>query len=351
MKMLKKSAFLLLAAATVASCSQSEIMEKPGQVTGNEEITLRSVTRSATRAAYNGELSTDNPLTALVLGSETVGDYSTIWSNGTMTFTGSTDGIPYNKPLNNGNSQFPTGDKVYLVGLYPEVFGTGGWDLASGSATITLTGKEDIMFAPEVEATKAGVAALQFATLAFEHELTKMDIRFRATEADMYNVTSVRLVKAANAGIKPEASVNLATGALSFAGTAVDALTCYSLAVDAENKATYSDDAFAGNYDVTTDAEYKAYVLAPAVEATEANENEYAFEIVYSKGGAAAQTVVKDIDLKQVLASGATTAEAFVGSTRGYSFSILLSFNNGEINATATVKDWSEGGETIVELD
>lgn len=263
-----------------------------------------------------------------------------------MTFTGGTEGVSFNKPVITGTTTFPTGGKVYLSGLYPST----GWTTTTGVSALTLSGKEDLMYAPEVEATKNGVAALNFETLEFEHQLTKMDICFRATENNIYTVTGIKLVKVDDADIKPNAEIALATGELTYKTTTTPSFNCYRMEVDANNVVTYSDNVFNTAYNVTTDYAYKAYVLAPAVQATAPKLNEYAFEISYTKDGAAT-TVTKAIDLRDILANGAVTANAFAGSTKGYAFSILFHFNNTEINVLATVKDWNVGGETIVEME
>lgn len=334
----------MVAAATLVSCSKSEMVETGAD--GAQDIALKSsITKmdATTRAPFVGELSKTNSLQAVVLTSLTSGNYSSLYCTGTMTFKGSVDGVAYDRPYT-GTNTFQGTDIHYLSGVYPKEFAIG-----SSTATMTITGKEDVMYAPEVATTRDKVQNLDFATLAFTHQLTKLETRFRADGPDAIgafgNIKKIELIKANDADINTGASIALNTGAVTFGAPTITSLNCYGMTVGADDVVSYGDVVYAGNHLLTTDATFLAYTLAPPVNAAIATTaKEYTFRVTCNNGGA---DIVKtaEIDLKDV------DGNLFVGPTAGYSFLVTFHFSKNEINAVATVQDWRDGGESITIFD
>lgn len=346
MKM-KKYVFVLMAAAVLASCSESEVT--PVGIT-TDEITLRSsvidVNSSLSRAAYEGTDLTANPLEAMVLATLVNGNYSTLHCYGTMNFNGSTTGTSYNKPVLGGDYKYPNNTtNVYLVGLHPAT----GWSTFSGTAeepaiadgklSYTLTGKEDVMLTPQASTKLNDVNAPtpQYANLAFAHQLTLMKISLSgdAESATNIKVRRIELSKANKADLKTEATVALsATPAITFeAPSSAVVLPCYVKGTNDVYSFT------AGNeYNITTAATEQAYVIAPPVMASNGSDTkEYTFKISYLDGDVEKSKDV-DVDLR------VDNNTLFDGSTVANAFNITLKFVGGQIVSNATVTDWNMGG-------
>ena len=339
---MKKSVFLLLGAALLASCSQSEIDHNIDP----DAIVLRSSlskVSASTRAPFVDALSSTNPLTAMVLASATTNNYQTLLAKGTMTFAGGEDGVGFSQ-LETGDGKFPATPAttpVYLRGFYPAA----DWTVTtvSQTASYTLNGRDDVMCAAQVATTKAEVLKRDYATLEFEHKLTKLELRFRAdapgTIADWGKVTGIKLVKAATANPNSVLTVDLKGAAAPSFSTPVADLSCYGMSsVNSVN--TYTNTVFpaSGGYTLTQEATYAAYILPAPVVATTAMKNEYEFQI----------TTVNRTPITVPVELYDKEGNLFVGSTEGYSFTVIFDFVGGFINANATVKEWNEGGESIV---
>jgi len=352
---MKKCVFTIMAVAALTSCSQTDVLDNGNGMDDAQAIALKSsiVTMDvATRAPFYGKLSEDNAFTPMVIASSAKGNYSAPIAEGTMTFVGSDDGVAFNTGFT-GSNIFPGTAAIYLSGLYPTDF-----SVTSGVATLTLTGKEDVMYAPEVSTTKADVQDLKFASLDFTHELTKMELRFRAdgpTAIDKFGYIKNVVLSAANgSAVNTAASVTLSSSSVVEIKNATTSSTfgCYGLTVtkDEEEKDvfTYSDDLYEANHKLSTTNTYLAYTLAPSVTASNTvSTNEYTFTITYNDGkeGSLDQTKAVMVDLKDV------DGNLFNASTKGYSFLISFAFSANEINATATVQDWYKGGESKVVIE
>lgn len=360
MKILKKSAFLLLAAAAMASCSKTEIGNEGGPVAGSDDIVAKSSLSkmdAVTRAPFVGELSKENPLVARVITSKTPGDYSTIYSEGKMIFKGSEFGVPYEMPMVSiaGTQRFPSPEfKVYMIGLTPYDYTV---DPSAETAKITIDGRQDVMYAPEVVTTKLEVQNLKFASLDFEHKLTKLELRARAdgqAAIDKFGkITKLELLESNDAagtkvvGIYPDITVKLATGETTAAGTLNTAFPWYNMSVDEDDVVSYSDVTYVnGKYKLTTDATRIAYTLIPAMKAgVAAGDFELKLKISYTGDDDVPMTKEVEVNLKD------KEGNDFAGSTKGYSFLITLNFSDGEINAVATVQEWYEGGDSIIIIE
>lgn len=331
--MKKMYVFLLLSALLWTSCSRTEVVNPVDP--DNQEIKLQTRVRdmlSSTRGAYEGTDLSANPLTAMVLASLTTKNYTTLHCNGTMTFNG-TGAVSYNKPVTSGSYLFPgSTTRVYLTGLYP---GT-GWDVGTvpGTPSFTITGKDDVMLAAEQETMLAMVGSGTYATLPFTHQLTLLRLSFYgdAQALGKVKVTDALLLKVNGAAIPvtAQAGISSATQAITFTGSD-PSLPCYL---------TGTDNAYAGQaYDVTDTPVEQAYVLAPPVSNAAAGNNEYTFRISYLDQNDATKVLDVNVDLK-VTTGGAS----FTGSTVGTAFNITFKFVGGQIEAQATVTDWTIGG-------
>lgn len=349
--------FMMVAAAlSLVACSDTVVSE-PENGNGTEEIRLKStIIRDlgvVSRTPYEGTTATldEKPLTARILTSLDATSYASanVHCNGTMTFELADTEVAYNKPMDKGTGVYPTGaitTPVYLSGLYP----TANWDLATsaGDAIFTITGKDDIMFAPRVESSSQAAAAGTFPELAFTHQLTWLKLKVtgdtQATNPDRpIKVTDIKLVKALGAALQDKATVKLsaASQTVEFAESAspVASISCY---VKTTADPAYTDDVFtAQEYTVTATATEVAYVMAPPVTATAATDPasfEYTFAVTY-EDGSIENTVDVTIDLKD---TGGTNR--FAGDTTGKSFEITFNFIGGKIFGTATVTAWEAAG-------
>lgn len=336
--------FMILLSGVFSGCSKGELNPTPPDLKA-ETIALRSSISSmhpVSRSPFMGTLSADNQLTARVLASETSLDYTSLYANGSMTFGTPTAAVAYNTTGFSGNESFPDEGEalIYLFGLTPSE----GWSVASNTASITLSGKEDLMTANEVSTNKKKVREHDYATLAFEHHLTLLEIAVHTENQDAVTkwekVTGIKLTKTTTSQVESRAVVDLSAGTVTL-DTPQNSQKCYGLSV-ASGTATYSDTEYAGTTLVGGESKSVAYSLISPVKAT-ALDKEYTFIITTSKGGIEKTSTVA-IDLNDKMGN------PFVGSTAGYSFIVTFYFQNGNIKAAATVKDWQGGGEYIVPI-
>lgn len=347
--MKKKNLYVLMAAAFVlASCAKSE---DPASVNNDEvEFSVKSsvIGVNVTRAAYEGTTPTTTaPLTARVLTSATPLNYNTLHCDGTMTFTSNTN-VSYNKPVPTGSTYtFSGGTNYYLSALYPDA----GWTITSGKASRTLTGKEDVMFAPQDITNKTAVTGGTYPTMAFAHKLTYLRLLFSgdsdATTA-VTKVTNIQLAQVNGTDIPTTVVVDLSTTGqpVTFTGTATS-LFCYDGTTDAtfavENASGYT-------VPLTTPVE-KAYILAPPAKVSAAASYEYTFKIDYTVGTSPVvnKSLSVNVDLTKAL-GGTTSLPAEGVSVEGYAFDININFLGGQIVAIATIADWKDGGGLTVDL-
>lgn len=338
--MKKKYLFLMLTTLLLwAGCSKTEVVNPVEP--DNLEIKIQSSVRDvlfSTRGAYEGTDLTTNPLTALVLASQTTKNYATLHCNGTMTFDGS-GAVSYNKPITSGSYVFPgQTTNIYLTGLHP----ASGWDVTTtpGTPVFTLTGKDDVMLAPEQSTVLALVNAGTYATLPFTHQLTLMKLSFYgdAQAVGKVKVTDVELIKV-NEAIIPattQATISAATQEITFTGS-LASLPCYI---------SGADDTYTGqSYTLTATASEQAYVLAPPVANAAAGNNEYTFKVSYLDANNSPKAMDVNVDLKV-----ATGGAAFTGSTVGTAFNITFKFVGGQIEALASITDWTLGGSFEEEI-
>lgn len=332
--MMKKSVFVMLAAAAMVSCTESNLNDAPA--IDNGEIKVKSVAydvNASTRAPYEGNDLEKNPLTARVVTSITEA-FTASYADGTMVFN-STDAAQYSS-LNSGTtSKYPTeGDgDLYLFGLHPADFSK--WSVSATSSTFTFTGKEDVMGAAIVKST----GQTDVKMLTFKHLLTRLDVKLKAdagavtTFGDIRNIT---LSDAAEATTVCNTIVFKATDGDSENGSDKGAVSFWSMSADASNNKTYTDKAIVAGALPTVET-YCAYAMVAPVKDVAMDNVLYYLAIETEKKG------VQPVDVK--------LEKALLGSSAGYAYEVTVNFkSNGQIEASASVIPWKEGGNASGEI-
>lgn len=346
---MKKLYVPVLALLTLASCSKSELANRP--VVENDMVEIMATSKALTietRAPFEGSIASDNTLTAVVLGSTTTADYTTRYCDGTITFADDTNA----KGFDTTPKYYPVSDAtVYFCALYPTALAD--WKDIATTAKYTFDGKTDVMAAAEVSGKKSTAMAGTVPSFTFNHLLTKLIVKVKA-DGDAAvgvwgDITGISLVKANNGDVFDTAEVTLATGAAAtgtaFSNAAADGMAFYRI-----DAAAYTDNAVddADNkIALTTTAEEAAYSLVAPIIA-ENGVKHFALK-VDTKLGETVTTKEVSFDLYKAKV-GEEDPAVFSGDTQGKAFEITLTFKATEIVATATVTDWVKGGNTEVEI-
>lgn len=346
---MKKLYVPVLALLTLASCSKSELANRP--VVENDMVEIMATSKALTietRAPFEGQIASNNTLTAVVLGSTTTGDYTTTYCDGEMTFTDdNTTAASFATP-----QYYPVSDAtICLCALYPTALAD--WKDIATTAKYTFDGKTDVMAAAEVSGKKSTAMAGTVPSFTFNHLLTKLIVKVKA-DGDAAvgvwgDITGISLVKANNGDVFDTAEVTLATGAAAtgtaFSNAAADGMAFYRI-----DAAAYTDNAVddADNkIALTTTAEEAAYSLVAPIIA-ENGVKHFALK-VDTKLGETVTTKEVSFDLYKAKV-GEEEPAVFSGDTQGKAFEITLTFKATEIVATATVTDWVKGGNTEVPI-
>lgn len=364
---MKKLFFSLLAVAAMASCSKSDLIERPVvSEAGDIEILASSNAKGvATRTPFEGAISADNKLLAQVLVSQKSNDYTTLWNteDDQMEFV-SADSIGFKTTA----CYYPAdGSTVYLCGFYPSK----GWTKKDSNQTYVIDGKTDVMSAKEVSGNKkdAQDKTKVAPKLTFEHLLTQLVVKVEATDSAAYKawgkITDMYLTNAAGhvgggVGIRQEVRVTAGTaGTVTYrtddaSSLPLATLPCYGI----EKGDSTTNVVFGKNKDgVATpvklpvpdktkneEAVAVAYTLVTPVSATgmtPATEKHYTMVIKTEN-----HKDPKSIDV--TLKTKDATPAAFTDPTVGYAFDVVLTFSATEIMAKAVVTDWKEGGVTDI---
>lgn len=348
---MKKLYVPVLALLTLASCSKSELANRP--VVENDMVEIMATSKALTietRAPFEGQIADGNNLTAVVLGSTTSGDYTETtprYCDGEMTFADNTTAASFATP-----QYYPVSDApIYLCALYPTALAD--WKDIATTAKYTFDGKTDVMAAAEVSGKKSTAMAGTVPSFEFKHLLTKLIVKVKAEDEAAQNVwgdiTGITLVKAMNGDVFDTAEVTLATGAAAtgtaFSNAAADGMAFYRI-----DAAAYTDNAVddADNkIALTTTAEEAAYSLVAPITAE--NGVKHFTLSVDTKLGETVTTKEVSFDLYKAKV-GEEDPAVFSGDTQGKAFEVTLTFKATEIVATATVTDWVKGGNTEVEI-
>jgi hypothetical protein len=379
---MKKSIFLcvLMVAALLSGCTKSELATPQG---GDEsgEIGVRSSVAgmvASTRTPYGTESATPgnenlvaNPLQALVVTSLTTKDYThgsatnpvsagttKLYGYGKMTFKGE-DNAKYEKPMGYGEFKFHNYNQPgidgeekshYLTGLYPY---NAPWfhDVATGEFTLNLTGKEDVMLAPEVTTTykavkAAGQGAGNYAELEFAHQLTLLKLQFVKENKDDFPI-KLKAIKVTGQTQTVRAKISQATQEIAFEGS-VGSYPCYVWNSDHTVAAV-------GDYDVPREDAVPqflppyAYVLVPPVTASSAvgtDEFVFVYDYIDEYGDTKINQEV-GVDLGEIYKA---TANLVAGSTKGQAYLITFKFTDGNCRCTASATQWGTGPASSFEI-
>lgn len=348
---MKKLYVPVLALLTLASCSKSELANRP--VVENDMVEIMATSKALTietRAPFEGQIADGNNLTAVVLGSTTSGDYTETtprYCDGEMTFADNTTAASFATP-----QYYPVSDApIFLCALYPTALAD--WKDIATTAKYTFDGKTDVMAAAEVSGKKSSAMAGTVPSFEFKHLLTKLIVKVKAEDEAAQNVwgdiTGITLVKAMNGDVFDTAEVTLATGAAAtgtaFSNAAADGMAFYRI-----DAAAYTDNAVddADNkIALTTTAEEVAYSLVAPITAE--NGVKHFTLSVDTKLGETVTTKEVSFDLYKAKV-GEEDPAVFSGDTQGKAFEVTLTFKATEIVAKATVTDWVKGGNTEVEI-
>ena len=342
---MKKLYVPVLALLTLASCSKSELANRP--VVENDMVEIMATSKALTietRAPFEGQIASDNTLTAVVLGSTTTADYTTRYCDGEMTFTDdNTTAVSFATP-----QYYPVNDDmVYLCALYPTALAD--WTDIAQTAKHAIDGKTDIMAAAGVSNNKSGAMAGTVPSFTFKHLLTKLVVKVKADDDAAVgvwgNITGITLVKADNANVNTTAVVTLKDGTATFEAPAADGSGMKFYCIDATATPKYTENAVdeTNKITLTTTAEEAAYSLVASIDAKNVSPHLVLSVDTDLDGTKTTKTV--NVDLKD-----AQTGSGFINSTQGKAFEITLTFKATDIQATATVTPWEEGGNSEVEI-
>lgn len=294
----------------------------------------------------------EHPLDVSVWASTTSGNFQDLRKNG----SDGTVAIYTEAHFQSGNPQllgeaiYPKADEnaeaktVYFVGLHPQSKGESNWTPSNNhtQAYFTFTGKEDVMFAPQISGTY-GTAYESSPSFHFYHLLTWLRIEMVA-DKDEEDVLKREDVSAAWGKIqsltiksKNEVMMDLTQDA--------SAITVNNFGGEPTemNLFTSSDQVFpvAGNDGIPTSVTEVAYVMcAPVVgiykDTFDKLVPEYTLHI---------KTEKRELDIPIDLKVNGEDLESsyFAESTMGKQFTILLNFKMGDVISVAT--EISVGGD------
>ncbi len=356
-----KKVFLMLAVVAMASCSKSELSERP--VVGDVEIKMGStVLGIESRAPYvsaTGEnaVASDNKLTAQVLASTTSGTYKTgdasLLANGTVEFgsgTPTANIVGFTTPVYYpANAATP----VHLFGLYPAT----GWDIVADGLTATydIDGCSDVMTTAEATTTKAQAQATPavYPTLSFTHHLTWLDVKVvaekigEAADADQAAVkawgaiTGIELVKGQNnAAPINKCKVTFATGVVEPVAGSTGNISFYGIdgsGVYQDYKVGETVESVAKNITLTTTPTAAAYAIVAPIEFN--TDDTISLKVKSEKlpGGTD--------EIKVPLTMTAN------GSTAGKKITITLTFSATEMKIEGKVTGWTDGGSGSADVE
>ena len=347
-----KKVFLMLAVVAMASCSKSELSERP--VTGDVEIKMGStVLGIESRAPYvsaagENAVSSDNKLTAKVLASTEKGKYlsgdATLWGQGDIEFgSGTTTAniVGFTPAL-----YYPADatKEVHLFGLYPAT----GWSIAADGLTVdyTIDGCSDLMTAETATTKKADVQATTpiYPILSFKHLLTKFDVKVVAQDQPAIDawgaITKIELSKGLNdADPANSCKVTFMDNSVAFSGTG--AIPFYGIdATGAYQDYKVGEDA-TKNITLTTTEALAAYSIVAPVELSAGSD------VIKLKVYTENQTAGKEVSVS--LKKDPSTP--VTGSTAGSEYTITLTFKAIEMEVEGKVTGWTAGGTGSEDVD
>lgn len=341
---MKRNMYLMLAVAmVVAGCSQTETPEQ-GE-SGKVEIKLSSevptVDASATRTPVDGTTFTNHNVKVLL--TDRTGVYKAesgkLFYDGTMTFNGSTaasfNTTPQYYPADNS--------QVYLCGLSPADSHWGIDGTTGQTATYTLDGKTDLLAAGQIDASKSDNTGK---VLAFKHLLTKLIVKAKAADASAISkwgaITGITL-KAVNgvSVLNNKVAVTLADGTAAVPGAfsnTTGTVGFYKATEATAGTIVCTDNAIAVGAPcdalTTTECAVGYSLIAPV--AYSSDKVVFKFDITTETGSAS--------DVEATITKTET-------HTQGKVCTVTLNFKLKDIQASASVEDWTDGGTTSKDVE
>lgn len=384
---MKKSFLPLLALITMASCTQNDIDQKISE-DAQSEIKLSTSVGSVAQTRTSYDLAAPTAVAsfeAAVLVSKLANVYSTAnllnAAASKVIFTDATTPTGFNDGTNPASVYYPAdGTNVYLLGLYPygkavtTTPAAGEWLIggAGTNAQFTFTGKEDVMYAPEIKSDKAQAkTATNYADtkLTFQHLLTKLIVKAKgdgAAKTAFGEIKDITLVgvsaSVATANIGNKVKIELATDAtlatpatVSFSGTEASfPFYAYDVTTTPATP-TQTNAVFAS---LTSSTTPKHFDIPDAT--TYANGQEIAYSLVQPIANVTAGSVAYLLNIKTANGevNGFTVpvklkdaaSNDFTGSTVSKTFVVQLTFTAAEIKSIVAVGQWVAEGNSDIEI-
>lgn len=338
----------LFAAAVLAACNKETVSQTPQTGTSDNEIKLAVSSISVdVKSAYDATTpDADNPLFARVYASSNA-DFSGIEygdTEGYMNFTsdaltGFTDAQKTPTP-----KYYDADADVHLAGFYPAVSAEGSekWAISSASgtptATFTFNGDDDVMVTDIITVNKN--SATEARDLKFQHLLTQLELKVKAgssaASTEWGGLYDIQLAKVGGADPDNTVTVTYPAGGsrqAAFSGAATDTGVGFISGEDYTQESPYT---------LTTTETSVGYILCEPV--TDASTSDEDYTIILQTKGRGEQTI--PVELKK-----AGNTESFDGNTAGYKFTVTLTFNVNEIQATATIEPWKPGGNSDITVE
>lgn len=344
---MKRFLFLFTVIAALMNFTSCSNNDDPAGVDPNQPVEIKVGGRAldvvaSTRAPFEG-ITASNTLTAKVMASETSSKYATadVLHDDFMNFGAAAVGFTDPKAFPHATTP------VYLVGLYPSTT----WTAVAGDnkTSFTFTGIEDVMASTEVATVKDDVADNNHKSLTFHHLLTRLNLTIKAKDASAVAawgaVTSLQVVSPSDVvmvelGTGSETPSSVAPTTDFTGGNAADFTFC-TIGTDTPFCSTSS----AYTLLTTAPTTAQSYALV-APQNNTATSTPIVYNVKIKTEKYATLDRVVPVPLK-VSTGGAD----FVGNTAGQKFEVVLTFTATNIEATATVKPWTPGGNGDVDVD
>lgn len=339
---MKRFLFLFTVIAALMNFTSCSNNDDPAGVDPNQPVEIKVGGRAldvvaSTRAPFDG-ITASNTLTAKVMAANTAAKYTTDQLHDNFMVFGPTDAVGFTVP-----KAYPHAtDNVYLVGMYPST----GWNVATDvNADFTFTGKEDVMVSNEVATVKDDVVNDTQKSLTFHHLLTRLNLTIQAKDADAQTAWGqVKSLKVVSTNDKVMVTL----------GTGTDAIAPDTVFTGGNKEFDF--------YNIGADTPYCSASSMQTMPLASASPATQSYALVAPQGDASATQIVYTLKVKTenydttekvvyVPLKVSTGGVNVVGSTAGKMFEVVLTFTATNIEATATVKPWTPGGNGDVDVD
>ena len=354
---MKKIFYSVMALAALAACNKEQVSTAPEF--DENEIRLTSFnTDISTKAPIDGE-SFDGSTMVMVLASNVennfkkanlYGDLTNMYMKFNAPSGGSQEAVGFCEANGDPSAKYYNGtNTTYLVGLFPH----DKWgDVGADSYSLTIDGQTDAMISKPIGVTKETNSANP-GKLEFSHLLTKLLVTAELNDdTDPGYWSTIKKIELIKVGSGESISNQLTINASDMSKTPSSEGSTTTTSI---NFAEYNGSSYGTTTELNKtigtgasnhDPAPVAYILCPPTDATsDSNTNEYVIKITVGVEGG--QDQVKEVGVN--LKSNGDTND-YNGSTKGYAFTINLSFSATEILATATITDWIKGGTVTIPI-